>query len=355
MKPQIVNAKMNRELLKSKLVKVGLFFAVIASIALMTGSASPNDSVYITDEGRTKRVRTTETDMFTILRAEDYDIGENDRVSYTRDENNDGHITIYRAFEVNVAADGMTHSFATVGGDVSDALEALDVELEESDIIDYEYADELFPDMKITVTRIDYEEWQEEIEIPYDVEYIDNPNHTIGYEEILTYGEKGVRTIYYRDTLVDGEVTETVEIGDEVTVEPVNTVIERGSATAHPQSETFNDGNVVLVNGVPTNYTRVLSGKSTAYTAKPGMGTASGRPAMVGNVAVNPNVIPYGSELYIVSQDGSRVYGYAIAADTGSALLNGHALVDLYMDTYEDCCNWGAVYVDVYVLSEGNG
>ena len=99
----------------------------------------------------------------------------------------------------------------------------------------------------------------------------------------------------------------------------------------------------------------MLSGKSTAYTAYPGAGTASGRLAQVGVVAVNPNVIPYGSELYIVSQDGSRVYGYAVAGDTGSAMLNGHALIDLYMDTYEDCLNWGAVYVDVYVLSEGNG
>lgn len=321
----------------------------------MTGSVSPNDSVYITDEGETRRVRTAETDVFSILRAEDYDLGENDRVSYTRDGNDAGHITIYRAFEVNVAADGMTHSFATVGGDVSDALEALDVELEEHDVIDYEYADELFPDMKITVTRIDHEERQEEIEIPYEVEYVDNPNHTIGYEEVRTYGENGVRTIYYRDTLVDGEVTDTAEIGDEITTEPVNMVIERGSATAHPQNETYSEGNVVLVNGIPTSYTRVLSGRSTAYTAYPGASTASGRPAMVGNVAVNPNVIPYGSELYIISQDGSLVYGYAIAADTGGALLNGHALVDLYMDTYEDCCNWGAVYVDVYVLSEGNG
>lgn len=355
MKPQIVNAKMNRELLKSRIVKVGLFFAVAASIVLMTGSVSLHDSVYITDEGQTKHVKTNETDIYSILRTEDYELGANDRVSYTRDENNSGHITIYRAFEVNVNADGMTHSFATVGGDVSDALEALDLELKEEDIIDYEYTDELFPDMKITVTRIDHEEWQEEVEIPYETEYIDNPNHTIGYEEILTYGENGVRTIHYRDTLVDGEVTDTAELYDEVTVEPVNMVIERGSATAHPYSETFSEGNVVLVNGVPTSYTRVLSGKSTAYTAYPGAGTASGRPAKVGNVAVNPNVIPYGSELYIVSQDGSRVYGYAIAADTGGALLNGHALVDLYMDTYEDCCSWGAVYVDVYVLSEGNG
>lgn len=355
MKPQIVNAKMNRALLQSKIVKLGIFFAVAFSVSLMMGSAYLRDSVYITDEGQTKEIKTNESDVYSILRTEDYELGANDRVSYTKDANNSGHITIYRAFEVNVTADGETQSYATIGGDVSDALKALDVDLDDDDVIDYEYADELFPDMEITVTRISYVDWQDEIDIPYDIEYVDNSNHTIGYENVLVYGETGVRTIYYRDSFIDGEFTDTVELDEEVTKEPVTMVVERGTATAHPYAETYSPSDIPLENGIPTSYTRVLSGRSTAYTAYEGAGTASGRRAGVGKVAVNPNVIPYGSELYIVSQDGSRVYGYAIAADTGSALLNGHALVDLYMDTYEDCCNWGAVYVDVYVLSEGNG
>ena len=51
---------------------------------------------------------------------------------------------------------------------------------------------------------------------------------------------------------------------------------------------------------------------STAYTG--GGITATGAPAAVGRVAVNPNVIPYGTKLYIASPDGSIVYGYAIAS-----------------------------------------
>ena len=355
MKPQIVNSKMNKLIMKSWIVQVGIFLAVAASVLLMTGSAYLHDSVYITDEGETREIKTNETDVYSILRTEDYNLGSNDRVSYTKDENNSGHITIYRAFEVNVTADGETLSYATVGGDVGDALDALDVELGDYDTIDREFGDELFPDMEINITRIDYEDWVDETEIPYDVEYVDNTNHTIGYENVLVEGEYGIHTVYYRDTYVDGDFSDTEELGEEITKEPVTMVIERGTATAHPGSEAYNTGDIALVNGIPENYTRVVSGRSTAYTAPEGSGTASGRRAQVGTVAVNPNVIPYGSELYIVSQDGSLVYGYAIAADTGSALLNGHAVVDLYMNTYEDCCNWGAVYVDIYVLSEGNG
>lgn len=355
MKPQIVNAKMNKLLFRSTLVKAGTLFAILASLTFMTGSVYPSNSVHITDEGRTRTIQTNETDVFSILRAEDYELGANDRVSYQRDGSNTGHITIYRAFEVSVTADGETQSYATVGGDVSDALSALDVSLDEDDIIDREFSEELFPDMEINITRYDYEERQEDIEIEYEVEYVDTTEHTLGYENVLVYGENGVKTTYYRDTYIDGEYVDTEELGEEITKEPVNMVIERGAVTAHPTSEIYSPSDTALVNGIPTNYTRVLSGRSTAYTAYEGAGTASGRRAQVGVVAVNPNVIPYGSELYIVSQDGSLVYGYAVAGDTGSALMSGRALVDLYMNTYEDCCNWGAVYVDVYVLSEGNG
>lgn len=354
MKPQIVNAKMNKMLFQSKLVKLGMFLLAAASVVLLMGSSSLEDSVFITDEGVTKEYKTNETDVYSILREEEYELSTNDRVSYTKD-NNRGHITIYRAFEVSVTADGETKSFATIGGDVSSALRATDVELGADDTIDREFTEELYPDMEINVTRVDYEDRQEESEIPYEVEYVDNTNHTIGYENVLTEGETGMRITYYRDTYIDGEYSGTEELGEEITKEPVTRVIERGTATAHPYAETYSPSDITLVDGIPVNYTRVISGRSTAYTAPAGAGTASGRLAQVGVVAVNPNVIPYGSELYIVSQDGSRVYGYAVAGDTGSAMMNGHALVDLYMNTYEDCCNWGAVYVDVYVLSEGNG
>lgn len=355
MKPQIVNAKMNKLLFKDKIVKIGTLFAVIASLALMTGSADPGRSVHITDEGQTRTVKSDESNVFSILRAEDYELGENDRISYTRGKNDEGHITIYRAFEISVNADGETQTYATAGGNVSDALNALDISLDEDDVIDRGYSEVLFPDMEINITRYDYEERQEEETIEYEVEYVDTTEHTIGYENVLVEGENGVRTYYYRDTYIDGEYIETEDLGSSITKEPVTMVIERGAVTAHPTSEIYSPSDTALVDGIPANYTRVLSGRSTAYTAYEGAGTASGRLAQVGVVAVNPNIIPYGSELYIVSQDGSMVYGYAVAGDTGSALMNGRALVDLYMDTYEDCCNWGAVNVDVYILSEGNG
>lgn len=86
---------------------------------------------------------------------------------------------------------------------------------------------------------------------------------------------------------------------------------------------------------------------ATAYTADSARGipsgrTASGLPARYGVVAVDPHVIPLGTQLYVEG------YGTAIAADTGSAIV-GHR-IDLCMDSLQRAIDWGRQPVRVYVL-----
>ncbi len=102
-------------------------------------------------------------------------------------------------------------------------------------------------------------------------------------------------------------------------------------------------------NGVPLHYSRKIVGNATAYYG--GTRTATGTRPMPGTVAVNPRLIPYGTRMYITSADGRIVYGLAVAEDTGGFIYfrNG-ATVDLYMNTYEDCCGWGWRAANIYIL-----
>ena len=105
----------------------------------------------------------------------------------------------------------------------------------------------------------------------------------------------------------------------------------------------------VDANGVPLHYTRLIQGHATAYYG--GTLTATGTRPMQGTVAVDPREIPYGTRMYITSADGSIVYGYAVAEDTGGFIYwpNG-ATVDLYMWTYSDCVQWGWRMANIYIL-----
>lgn len=92
--------------------------------------------------------------------------------------------------------------------------------------------------------------------------------------------------------------------------------------------------------GAPTSYKWKKTFEATAYTG--GGTTASGLAAKVGRVAVDPKVIPLGSELYISG------YGYCVAADTGGAVKGN--IVDLYFNTYSECINFGRRNVTVYLI-----
>ena len=84
---------------------------------------------------------------------------------------------------------------------------------------------------------------------------------------------------------------------------------------------------------------------ATAYTANcygcSGI-TAIGLHAGHGIVAVDPNVIPLGSRLYV------KGYGLAIAGDTGGAIRGDR--IDLGFDSYSDATEFGRRPVRVYLL-----
>lgn len=124
--------------------------------------------------------------------------------------------------------------------------------------------------------------------------------------------------------------------------EKTNTAVAKESSSAQPVT--------VDANGIPLNYAYTIEGKGTAYTG--GSFTATGTVPKVGSVAVNPKQIPYGTEMYIVSRDGKYVYGHCVAEDTGGFVKwNNGRIVDLYMNSYDECMLFGVRDVIVYILN----
>ncbi len=282
-------------------------------------------------------------------------VGENDLVNYSKTTTvSDGMIiSVAHAFPVAVHAYGKRISLEMAVGTVADAIEKAGVTLGKNDVISHDLSEVVSSGMVIFVDEVVYEEKTETQSIPFEKTTKKSDYFAIGTTKITTKGVEGEKEVTYKEKYVNGVLVDTVVLKEKVTKKPVTQVtsigtkkVEKVKAKGEPVSKI---GTCELdSNGIPVNYSRIITGSSTAYYG--GGTTASGRPAKVGYVAVDPKVIPYGTKLYIVATDGT-VYGYAIAADTGGFVTNGtNTVVDVYLDTYDECIQWGRRNVNIYVL-----
>lgn len=268
-------------------------------------------------------------------------------------------VNIDRAFGVGIEFDGEAVTLSLTGGTVADALAAAGITVGEEDIVTPSLETELSDYTHIEIKRVTYKTVTETEEIEYETERVESSSLYVGEKKVTTKGENGKKSYTYSEKYVDGVCVDRVLEKEETIKEPVNKVITVGTKkvetlsayknTTAPISELKVPADLELdENGIPKNYKSKVSAKATAYTGDPA--TASGRKPMPGHIAVDPNEYPYGTELYIVSSDGSYVYGYCIAADTGGFVHMGHTDVDLYLDNADMCRNWGNRNITIYVL-----
>lgn len=185
--------------------------------------------------------------------------------------------------------------------------------------------------------------------IPHENIVRKNKNLDIGTENVIEKGENGLKEIHISKRYVNGELTEEKVVEEKVINEPVPNVIEKGVRDR-----------VVVTSRGNTDYKKVLTMSASAYDLSfascgknPGDKyygiTASGTKARPGAVAVDPNVIPLGTKLYIESLDSRPDYGFATAEDTGGAIKGNR--IDLFFHSKSDVSRFGRRKVKVYILN----
>ena len=260
----------------------------------------------------------------------------------------DMEISIYKTKTVSVTADGKTKNVKLALANVYDALNFAGYEVDDDDILSTSHNEDVENINAVTIKRVTYKTESSKEKIAYDTVKKNSDDVELGETKVKTEGKDGEKIVTREVKYIDGEKTSDKVVAEKTIKKPVDKVVlvgTKGAATSGGAG-TFTDSN-----GATVAYSQVLTGSGTAYTAPAGAGTATGVRAYHGGVAVNPNIIPYGSKLYIVSTDGSFVYGYATAVDTGGALMAGTAIVDCYYNTYDECVNFGRRDVNVYVLA----
>lgn len=194
--------------------------------------------------------------------------------------------------------------------------------------------------------------------VTFETLRVANPNMEKGTEKVVQEGADGVRTSIYEVVWSNGEQVSR-QFVEEVDSTAVDQVVEYGTATEpvlmddtdriiNVVKNADGSGTLVFQSGTTLEFSGAKSMTATAYTAGydgADYTTATGTFVRVGTVAVDKNVIPLGTKMYIVTDDGV-VYGLATAEDTG---VRGNK-VDLYYDTYQQCINFGRRSCTVYIL-----
>lgn len=346
--------------------KTGIVFirCVVASligamcvITVSAFSAGEQRSVVIIDGANAITVETCYETAEEILKQASISLGEQDRAVLTLGSRN-GELKIDRAFTVYVTYGNLKTQTTTVTTcSVKDALATLNLALDEYDICNYKEDDILTGEAYIDIVDINCvtESYEEEIPYTTKVEYSENLEK--GTTNTKNAGSNGVKTvtvqkIYENGVLVSSKVISEQTVENAVAQQKVvGTKTAKTSANTPCISTLVPDAPIALnAAGVPLNYTKRLTFEATAYTSSSGARCSTGVQPQPGRVAVNPNVIPYGTKMYIVSADGKYHYGYAIASDTGGFAKKNPYAVDLYMSTRSACLDFGRRNVQIYIL-----
>ena len=319
------------------------------------------DIELVTADGNTQSVRFAGT-VSDLLESRHIQLGEDYMVNYPLNTElvSGMKVTVIKSYTVFVSVDGATTSYKTGLGTVADVLEKAEITLSDNDEVVPDVNTELSDGLEISVNRVEYVTREQNEVVEFSKEKMQSTELYVGSSKIMQKGENGVKTVTYEDKYVNGKLQSSTVVNEVLVKQAVSQITAVGTKDKPVTVAAVKYGgsmiselsvplSVKIENGRPVNYKRAVRGMASAYSCSSGSLTASGRPVMPGHVAVDPNQFPYGTKLWIVSDDGI-VYGYSIAADTGGFVNKGKFTVDLFMNTEAECRSWGARNVTIYVL-----
>lgn len=294
--------------------------------------------VRITDRDETIRLHTTGKTVGEALNDAGITLFLADTVTPDVTTPLDAHmeISVQRARTITIQVDNNQIEGRTNSRTVGQALAEAGIALMGLDYAQPEETSPITEGMTITVIRVRESLLDELQVVPYETVYQADPDLPIDQRRILQEGQDGVtrrvlRVRYENDT----EISRTLEV--EVSVSEHRDHMIVYGTKIEPRTVNTPDG--------PMEYWRKMRMYASSYHPAAVGGntvTATGRTLTKGVVGIDPDIIPYGTMIYVEG------YGVGIAADTGIPRANPYWIEFGYDD--ENFINWHE-WVDVYILT----
>ena len=148
-------------------------------------------------------------------------------------------IALPQVVEITVADE--TKEVLTSGGTVQDVLNNAGVEVGEDDKVSPKLDQNINDDTAITVTIVEKTEVTEEETVEFETTTKNDSSLEKGKTKTDTEGVNGTANVSYEIVTENGEEVEKTEISREVTKEPTNEVILRGTKEPEPEPEASSD------------------------------------------------------------------------------------------------------------------
>ncbi|NPV80023.1 MAG: DUF348 domain-containing protein [Firmicutes bacterium] len=328
-----------------KVRRGGLFFAILTLVLVVIATAGFiwfRKDVTIEVDGTAIERTTIGATVGDVLKEARVSLSPGDEVSPSQDQRlKDGmKIVIERAVPVILTVGGAKRDLRTTAKTVRAVLSKEGISLGPMDQISPALDSVVAPGMKIDITRVSQKVVTRRVVVPFRTEKRPDSHLDKGRTRVLSKGVDGLREESVKVTYENGKKIKEEIVSAKVIVPPVHEVIAYG---------TRNPLRTLVTSRGTYRYRDSYYMIATAFEPGPrSCGkyadgyTAIGVKAQRGVVAVDPDIIPLKTRLYVEG------YGPALAADVGAA-IKGYK-IDLFFPTVEECLRFGRRRVKVYVL-----
>jgi uncharacterized protein YabE (DUF348 family)/3D (Asp-Asp-Asp) domain-containing protein len=359
------------------LLSLALIAATVTVICL-------KKTITVEADGKQYKVVTLSSTYAKALESKNIIVGPEDETVPSLDSKIEkgSTIKITRASNVKINVDGKALSFTSSAANVGDMLKAQGITISQYDKVSPSVTTQLKSGMEVSITRVTTSDITAVSPVAFETVTKNDSTLKTGTTKVVQNGLQGEKTTVTRVFYENGKETSRTVVSETVTKQPVQKIVAAGTsatasttassstattaaattaattATATAASSTTvasaaSTSSITDSRGGSISYSKALTVMATAYSEEEssntwGLQTATGvdavrDPNSWSTIAVDPSVIPLGTKVYVEG------YGYAIAQDTGSAIIGKH--IDCFFYTVADMNAWGTRTVNVYILN----
>lgn len=329
-----------------------LALIVIVPVMILAQGVFAKNTYVITDGDQVLVHDTYATDPAEVLIEAGVDVEDTDIIETTY-SNDTAEITVIRGMEITVTYCGEEMNLVSYGETVQELFDRSGIALNEASEVSVPLNQQTFDGMTVEVKNVIVSTDTYTLRVPYETVYQETDALVAGKEVVLVSGVDGKTCYTAQVTYVNGAESDRTVLSEEVITPAVAQVVAVGvgdGSGSKSNKPVIGDGVIIAPNGDVLTYTYRDTYTATAYcrTDVGGEITAIGTVTRVGAIAVDPNVIPYGTRMFIVTKDGRYIYGVATAEDCGGSIKGKR--IDLFYETYAECIQFGMREIDVYFL-----